>query len=448
MMIEWGKISLILLAIVGLLGTLKIVDNKHKMDKEIKRKIFHMSMGIVISMFPFVFESAYSVGVLGICSIVLLNIFRMKKFKSNMGNALYSVERKSFGESYFAIAMFLIFYLSKGDIALYIIPMLILTFSDTVAALIGKSYGKKKVTRLNEDAKSLEGTMSFFVVSFIITLIGLLLFTTVGRIEMLLIALIIGFNVAVIEMISHTGNDNVFIPLTTYAFLATHINMGIETLIQNLCIIVGLLVFGAIANRINKMTKVAIFECLVIAYLTITLYSWYAVILPVLLFVFALRLPKITDKEKKVVYDARIIETNILLGISICAVSAVTGLKQELFMLYTSIYSMHLAVNTFVRLKYFFNFKTMDNILVSFGKAFLIMFFPGLVLNKVIFGSIPDIKFIIMYAILMFCSIIAIYFKKKNVEVEKTTVKNGYMHMYIVLACSLVGAIIQFGIFK
>ena len=126
-----------------------------------------------------------------------------------------------------------------------------------------------------------------------------------------IIATIIGFNVSLIEMICHTGNDNLFIPLTTYAFLATHINLNIESLRINLLILVGIFLLVSIVNRVKSWSKLALVETIVIGYLTITLYGIYAAIPPLILFFSTMRFPQIRENEKNNLYDARIIETNI-----------------------------------------------------------------------------------------------------------------------------------------
>ena len=237
MLIEWTSILFVISLLTIALLIIKLIEKKMKIQPEIERKLLHGAMGLVMLTFPYIFKSTLSVGILGIMAIIILYILKNTRLKESLGTVLYSIERESLGEVFFVISVFLIFYLSKGDKILYSIPILILTFADSTAALIGKNYGKKNMAKLNEDAKSIEGSFMFFMVAFILTLVPLLLFTNVGREETLIISTIVGFNVALIEMISHTGNDNLYIPLTTYAFLVTHISLEAESLRINLLIL-------------------------------------------------------------------------------------------------------------------------------------------------------------------------------------------------------------------
>jgi len=371
---------------------------------------------------------------------VILFAIKHTKLKESIGTVLYGVERESLGEIFFVISVFIIFYLSKGDKILYSIPILILTFADSAAALIGKNYGKNNLAKLNEDAKSIEGSFMFFIVAFMITLVPLLLFTNVGREETLIISTIVGFNIALIEMISHTGNDNILIPLTTYALLVTHINLEIEALRINLIILALIFVIVTIANRVKAWSKIALVEALVIGYLTVTLYGVYALIPPVILFLTCMRFPKVRENEKNNLYDARIIETNVVIGIVICGIAAITGLKSELFMIYALVYSMHLAINTFIRLKYYFNLTELDSVLLSAIKGLCFIFLPSLLIQKIVFGNTEEILSLIFMSGMIFLSSLIISAEKKDVKIEEITIKNGYMHMKIVFVLAIIAS--------
>lgn len=444
MLIEWTSILFVISLLTIALLIIKLIEKKMQIQPEIERKLLHGAMGLVMLTFPYIFKSTLSVGILGIMAIIILYILKNTRLKESLGTVLYSIERESLGEVFFVISVFLIFYLSKGDKILYSIPILILTFADSTAALIGKNYGKKNMAKLNEDAKSIEGSFMFFMVAFILTLVPLLLFTNVGREETLIISTIVGFNVALIEMISHTGNDNLYIPLTTYAFLVTHISLEAESLRINLLILGVIFVLVSIVNRVKAWSKLALVETIVVGYLTVTLYGIYAIIPPLILFFTSMRFPKVKENEKTNLYDARIIETNILVGIAICGIVAITGLKKEFFMIYALAYSMHLAINTFVRLKYYFKISEIDSIIFAFTKGLVFIFLPSIVLQKIVFNSITEVPILLVEVALLFISCLMIYTKKKNVKEEQITIKNGYMHLKIVVMLTTMMSALQF----
>ncbi len=442
MVIEWKSILLIALILFAALTSIKIFEKN--LNSEAKRKIFHIVMGLTMLILPYIFTSYLSVGILALIGLAIMYILKHTRLKNSIGSVLYSVDRESLGEVFFIISVFLVFYLSKGNKILYSVPILVLTFADSTAALIGKNYAKKDLAQLNEDSKSIEGSFMFFMVAFMVTLVPILLYTQVGREETLIIATIIGFNVALIEMISHTGNDNLLIPLTTYAFLSTHIGLELEQLRINLIILGAIFLIVTIANRVKAWSKLALVETIVVGYLAITLYGIYAIIPPVILFLTVMNFPKVKENEKKNLYDARIIETNIIIGTAICGLAAITGLKQELFMIYASCYSMHLIINTFVRLKYYFGYSGIDSILISASKGIAFIFIPSLLLQKLVFGKFISVEMMLIMVIALILSAIFICIKKKDVKNEEISINNGYMHMSIVLLLTLAISFIQY----
>ncbi len=438
MKIEWGSMLFVVAILFSVLLIIKLVDRRKNLNGEIKRKVFHIIMGLTMLTFPYIFTSNLSVIILGVIALCIMYILKNTRLKQLIGTALYDVNRDSLGEIFFIISVALIFYMSKGDKILYSIPILILTFADSVAALIGKNYAKKNIAQLNEDKKSIEGSFMFFIVAFMATLVPILLFSQVGREETLIISTIIGLNVAMVEMISHTGNDNLLIPLTTYAFLVTHISLSVEQLRINLAILLGIFILVTIANKVKAWSKLALVEALVVGYLTITLYGIYAIIPPLMLFLTVMNFPKMQESEKNNLYDARIIETNIIIGIAICGIVAVTGLKKEFFMIYATCYSMHLTVNSFVRLKYYFNLSEVDSIILAICKGIGFIFIPSLVVQRLVFRELAIPSEIIIMIISIVLSAIIICLKKKDVKSESISINNGYMHTKIVLVLTVL----------
>ena len=114
MIIEWKSILFVAIMLVFILILIKLIDKKFKLDGEVKRKIFHVSMGLIMLTFPYIFSYSLSVGILGIIAIIFLYLLKNTKLKEILGTALYSVERESMGEIFFAISVFIVFYLSNG----------------------------------------------------------------------------------------------------------------------------------------------------------------------------------------------------------------------------------------------------------------------------------------------------------------------------------------------
>lgn len=444
MQIEWEHIILIVTVLVLVLMEINAIGKKMKLKPETKRKVFHICMGLTVLSFPYIFTSSLSVVALLILSIVLLLTLKYTNLKHTLGKPLYDVNRKSSGEIYFAIAVFLIYFLSKGNHVLYCIPILVLTFADSVAAIIGKNYAKKSLSQQNEDAKSIEGSFMFFIVAFLLVLIPLLLFTNVGRAETLIIATIVGLNVSMIEMISHSGNDNLLIPLTTYAFLSSLIGQSMSTLCMNITVLIVIFALVTIINRIKSWSKMAVIEFAVAGYLTVLLYGFYALFPPLMLLLTVMTYPSKRSNEVNNIYDARIIETNITIGIAICAIAAILNLKEHLFMVYALVYAMHLTINSYVRFKYYLNLTEDNSLIYAFIKGLLFIIIPSVAVHKIVFGISPTPQMLIASIVALFASGVFIYIYKKDQKKEVISVENGYMHMKIVLSLALAVETLHF----
>ncbi len=444
MVIEWqGMLLIAALVIIDLL-VINLICKYKNFKPETRRKMFHMSMGLVMLAFPYLFKSVWSVGILGVVSIVFFLILRNTKLKNTLGQSLYGVKRRSDGELYFVISVFLIYFLSKGNPILYSIPILILTFADSSAALTGKKYGKTKLSETNEDAKSLEGSFMFFIVAFMLVLIPLLLFTEVGREEVLIISAIIGINVAMIEMISHSGNDNILIPVTSFAFLSTLIGQDVQTLRYNVLIIVLIYILVTISNKVKSWSKMALAELVVAGYLIVILYGLYAIVPPLMLLLTVMNFPSKRKNEKSNIYNARIIETNIILGLAICAIAAITGLKAELFMLYSMTYAMHLTINTFVRFKYYLKYSESKSLCLAYLKGIVFVLFPSLCMQYIIFKTIPSWGWLLVYVSCLYGSGYLIMLERKHHKKEQISVENGITHLQITALFTAIIGILEY----
>ena len=108
--------------------------------------------------------------------------------------------------------------------------------------------------------------------------------------------------------------------------------------------------------------------------------------------------------------------TNIVIGIGICGLVAITGLKSEFFMVYALAYSMHLTVNTFVRLKYFLNISEKNSVILGFLKGLVFVFLPSLGIQKSIFGTVHSPLMIAVMIATLFVSALMIKTEKKNYD--------------------------------
>ena len=190
------------------------------------RKFVHFSGAFVTIFFPFILKSHWTVLLLAVGFALIMLLTK----KIGLLQSVHGVERKSDGAIYHPIAIYSCFLYSQilNEPWFYVISILILAISDALAALVGKSYGANEFLVEVGLRKTIEGSVTFFLTSFLITHLILLLATNTGRLESVLIALLISIIVTVFEGVSLKGADNLFIPLGTMYILSKNITPTVE----------------------------------------------------------------------------------------------------------------------------------------------------------------------------------------------------------------------------
>lgn len=140
---------------------------------------------------------------------ILLNYV---SFKMNLIKAMERSGKGTLGTVYFPISLLILvivtFLIEQPFIGA--IGILILGYGDGLAAVIGKKYGKHKLMF----GKSVEGTITMFVTSLIVSFSLLVIFTP----RYVWLAVLIALFATVVEVVTPKGLDNLSVPLLTSAF--------------------------------------------------------------------------------------------------------------------------------------------------------------------------------------------------------------------------------------
>ena len=174
-------------------------------NNEIYRKLIHLASS-AIPFFYFYYSKNLVLAILIPLTIIFL-IIDFLRIKNKNVKRFYNIcfksitrskEETSFtGASYVLIAS--VFSILIFDKKIAIISLLIMTISDTMAAIIGRRYGKVKINK-----KTLEGSIAFFLFSLIIVSFFDGVILVVAFIAILLTTLA--------ELFLNDINDNLTIP--------------------------------------------------------------------------------------------------------------------------------------------------------------------------------------------------------------------------------------------
>ena len=242
-------------------------------NTEISRKAIHLLGGLIAISFPYLFVSHWTVLALSVsfCAIVLITK------KKDILKSVHDVERKSYGGICYPAAIYLIFLLSSTKPVIYCISILIMAVSDTMAALVGRKYGVIKFD-VEGNLKSIEGSITFFFITFLCIHLPLLLLTNIGRTESVLIAFIIALLVTGFEAVSLSGSDNIIVPFTTYFILAKFIDQPLNVVVWQTELLLILIAAGIIMYiplRLSKASGLIVMIILNYAALSLCSFHWF-----------------------------------------------------------------------------------------------------------------------------------------------------------------------------
>ncbi len=188
--------------------------------------------------------------------------------------SLHGIGRRSRGAEYYPLSVFLVFLMTAGRPWLYLAAVLVLAVGDAFAALIGSRYGVIRY-EVEDEQKSLEGSLVFLVIAFLAIHLPTLLLTDLSRPVCVLAALLVAALVTGFEAISLEGADNLFIPLAVVVILGKITTKPLsEVIYQNLSLLAICLGVGIAVWRFRSFNVGGAITFILFAYGTWSLGSW------------------------------------------------------------------------------------------------------------------------------------------------------------------------------
>ncbi|MEJ6397350.1 hypothetical protein [Yoonia sp. 208BN28-4] len=323
------QIAIAVASVAVLLGLMVVVRHyaaRWGLNAEVQRKLVHIGTGLYAMTLPWLFWDRWPVFMLVGLTLAVMVVLRLPRFaKGGIGETLHGVERQSYGDILLALAVGTVFLLSNGNALLYILPIAILTLADAAAALTGSHYGRRFFT-IEEGQKSIEGSVAFFLIALIASMVCLLLLSDVGRGNVILLALIVAAFGTLVEADSWRGFDNFFLPAGIMVFLESHMNSPPATLLVIMALFaLAILVFLAAAPRLG-LTKHAARVYVISAFMLLSVTALQNTVLPLLVFV-AHALSRRTNPCKAAYPELDIVAALALASFAWLSVGLLTGLN-------------------------------------------------------------------------------------------------------------------------
>jgi phytol kinase len=279
--------------VLGAFGTLLVIAELWSRlgtpKPEWTRKLVHLGGGIIGLFLPWLIESALVVFILTASLSALFVIGE----KTGLLKSVHGVARKSRGSEYYPLAIWLVFVIAADQPAFYLAGVLVLALADAFAALIGSRYGAVHY-EVEDEFKSVEGSVVFFFVAFMTIHLPLLLLTELPRAVCVLSALLVAMLVTLFEAISLEGTDNLFVPLAVVFVLQKITTKTVEHIaLQNVAFVCIVALVLLLAWRIEWFNAGGAIAVTLFVFAAWSLGDRFRYVIPVFIGLFGLALVRI-----------------------------------------------------------------------------------------------------------------------------------------------------------
>ncbi len=123
--------------------------------------------------------------------------------------------KRNYGLIYFPITLLILVILEyQGSVSSLnaTLGVMVMGYGDGLAALIGSKWGKKKLP-VPGRTKSVIGTLTMFLISALVVMIGLSFYSSLSFGSALGISVVVGLLAALVEALTPLGLDNLTVPL-------------------------------------------------------------------------------------------------------------------------------------------------------------------------------------------------------------------------------------------
>jgi phytol kinase len=214
------KASAVLLLLSFSLVLINFIGKRYQLHFEVQRKMMHISLGVVSMSFPFLFFSIKDLALVLIVAFIVQLLLRYAPIlRQSLGESIFGVKRSWHGGGLFLVSILILFAVSDNNYTLYAGPLLMVTFADAAAAIVGSLYGKRHY-KVFGCTKTIEGTSAFIVVGFLCIFMLLTFCTDASMLKCIFIALVVAIVCAIVEVFSFKALDNVTVPASTFLILA------------------------------------------------------------------------------------------------------------------------------------------------------------------------------------------------------------------------------------
>lgn len=208
---------------IGLIVVIaEAVDRAGWAGAEAVRKVVHIGVGNVILLAWWLQIPLW----LGVTASILASLLALLSYRIAILPSINGVGRKSLGTFFYAVSfgVLIAYFWSLNQPEYAVIGVLVMTWGDGLAALIGQRFGRH-IYKLWDVQKSWEGSLTMAIASYIVS--SLILLSVQGNIgQTWIVPIAVALVATFLEAFSKYGIDNLTVPVGS-AIVAFVLNQSV-----------------------------------------------------------------------------------------------------------------------------------------------------------------------------------------------------------------------------
>lgn len=211
---DWLALVLSFVYVFAAIGIAEGMRKWREYSTDFTRKFIHITVGMWSVGMVLLFEQWY-MAIIPPASFIVINYisYRQETFK-----AMETGEKGNLGTIYFPFSFCVIIALLWSRPNLLVASLMPMTWGDAMAAVLGTRYGQFRYTVWGS-TRSLEGSVSMLLFSFVATFLALWLFPPLALGLSLFYALVVAVLATLVEAVTPWHLDNLTVPLISMVTL-------------------------------------------------------------------------------------------------------------------------------------------------------------------------------------------------------------------------------------
>ncbi len=213
---DWIALIVSFVYVFAMIGIAEGLRKRQNYSVDFTRKYIHIAVGMWAYGTVLLFESR-TFAIIPPLAFIFINSY---SYLQGTFKAMETGEKGQLGTVYFPLSFVLIVWFLWDQPYILVASLMPMTWGDAMAAIVGQRVGRRKYSVVGS-TRSFEGSLTMFAVSWVVTLIPLLLLPSDPLAFLTAAGIAVGTAAvaSIVEAISPWGLDNLTVPAASVAIL-------------------------------------------------------------------------------------------------------------------------------------------------------------------------------------------------------------------------------------